>query len=73
MTSENTVNASGKTGKRECGIALLLGATLISVRFWTLEDPSLIAAFSSAYTGTMFALVSAGISPFLSHHFKKAT
>jgi len=60
-----------KSGKRECGISLLLTAALISAKFWTMDDAALVTAFAPAYSGLMLALIPTGVAPFIVHHIKK--
>lgn len=62
------VQTKQKSGKREVGICLLVAAAAISWRFWTLNDPDLVSSFGAAYSGIMFALIPAGLSPFAIHH-----
>lgn len=60
-----------KSGKRECGVALLLTAALISIKFWFMTDVALVSAFAPAYSGLMLALIPTGVAPFIVHHVAK--
>lgn len=66
-----TETPRAKSGKREVGACLLLAALAIAVRYWTLDDPELIKAFSGAYNGAMFTLIPTGLLPFGLHYVVK--
>ena len=60
-----------KSGKRECGLALLATAGVVSIKFWMMTDASLVAAFAPAYSGLMIALIPTGVAPFVVEHVWK--
>lgn len=63
--------ATCRSFKREVGGGLLLAATIVSIRYWSLTDAKLVEAFAPAYGSLMFALIPTGFAAFGIHHIWK--